>query len=65
MIISDSFYRLKRRHPNYGSHTLLLDFIINTDSSFLWETTPEGNDFWRNLNIQWESYLRKEGFTLI
>jgi hypothetical protein len=31
--------------------------IMHVDYCFIWWCTPEGNEFWKNINIKWIEYL--------
>lgn len=64
------FYNwLKRRNLfeayNVGMKTCPLARSIRTGrhllvNSFLWESTPQGYEFWANIHIQWVRYLYKK-----
>jgi hypothetical protein len=43
-------------HPYYRYRLVPVQFI---NHAFTWRLTPEGHDFWDNINCKWRKYLRE------
>ena len=48
-----------------NNHQSFIDFLSNEwlleveyiGSAFLWDQTPEGDDFWSDISMKWKEYL--------
>ena len=40
-----------KRFVNYG-----ISFYYIIDASFVWKSTPEGEDYWRNIHALWQQH---------
>lgn len=65
---------VKTQHPNskgvpqYNeNHDILqlLDTCYNIDNSFLWSATPQGHDYWLDLNERLMSEVRKTNYDIV
>lgn len=45
-----------RTTPYYRCHLFPHQFLNN---AFTWRLTPEGHDFWDNINSKWRKYLKE------
>ena len=56
-------------NPFVSSHILpyeynsLFGYAI-IDQSFVWAATPQGHDYWHELDLEWDNYVRKKNFRL-
>jgi hypothetical protein len=49
--------------PAISRNNAVAPFVI-FDLAFMWSETPEGHEFWHNVDLDWDSYARIKNFRL-
>lgn len=56
-ILSGSLDRLFRHSDRWRKKDTLEEFIVSCYSAFAWHETPEGSNFWNEIEIEWRMYV--------